>query len=317
MKRTSPLADLTAVPPVVQSAGAATPKSRTRARRESRTGWVFIGPFVLVFAAAFVTPIVYAIYLSLFREQMVGGTSFVGVANYTRAFTDPLFWSGLGRVSLFVLVQLPILLGVSLFLALALDSGRLYGKGFWRISIFMPYAVPGVVAALMWGFMYGTRFGLVGNINDALGWDLDPLRSALLLPAIGNIVTWEFVGYNMLIYYAALRVIDSSLYEAATIDGAGQWRIITAIKIPAIRGAIMITTIFSIIGLFQLFNEPNILQSLAPGYISTYYTPNMYAYNLSFAGQQFNYSAAIAIIMGLITVAIAYTIQVRGSRKDA
>jgi len=280
------------------------------------TGWAFIGPFMAVFALVFIAPIIYAMWLSVHRTQLVGGTSFVGLANYVQALQDPRFWDGLGRVTLFLVVQVPIMLAIALFMALIIDSGRLYGKNFWRIAIFMPYAVPGVVAALMWGFMYGTRFGLVGNLNDMFGWNLDPLHSNLLLPAIGNVVTWMFVGYNMLIFYSALKVVDTSLYEAAAIDGASQWQIIKAIKIPAIRGALLIATIFSIIGSFQLFNEPNILQALTPNRISSNYTPNMFAYNLSFAGQQVNYAAAVAIIMGIITMVIAYVVQLRGMRKD-
>ncbi|MEL7978011.1 sugar ABC transporter permease [Isoptericola sp. F-RaC21] len=278
---------------------------------------MFVGPFMLVFALVFLAPIVYSLYLSVFRTQMVGGTTFVGFDNYAQALGDPQFWEGLGRVSLFLVVQVPIMLGIALLVALAIDSGRLYGKSFFRISIFMPYAVPAVVAALMWGFMYGTRFGLVGNINEALGVSLpNPLSPDLVLASIGNIVTWEFVGYNMLIFYSALRVVPHSLYEAAEIDGAGQWRVISAIKLPAIRGALVIATIFSIIGSFQLFNEPSILQSLAPNAITTSYTPNLYAYSLSFSGQQYNYSATVAIIMGLITMVIAYVVQLRGMRKE-
>jgi multiple sugar transport system permease protein len=270
-----------------------------------------------VFALVFLAPIAYSLYLSLFRTQLVGGTQFVGLDNYARAMSDPLFWQGFSRVLLFLLVQVPIMLGIALLVALAIDSGRLYGRDFFRISIFMPYAVPGVVAALMWGFMYGSRFGLWGNLESAIGADLpDPLGSRFILAAIGNIVTWEFVGYNMLIFYSALRVVPTSLYEAAEIDGAGQWRVISAIKIPAIRGALVIATIFSIIGSFQLFNEPSILQSLAPNYISTSYTPNLYAYSLSFSGQQHNYSATVAIIMGVLTMLVAYVVQLRGMRKE-
>lgn len=295
---------------------ATAPRSLRRSRRRW-TGWMFVGPFMLVFALVFLAPIVYSLYLSVFRTQMVGGTTFVGLENYAQALADPQFWEGLGRVSLFLLVQVPIMLGIALLVALAIDSGRLYGKSFFRISIFMPYAVPAVVAALMWGFMYGTRFGLVGNINEALGVSLpNPLSPDLVLASIGNIVTWEFVGYNMLIFYSALRVVPHSLYEAAEIDGAGQWRVISAIKLPAIRGALVIATIFSIIGSFQLFNEPSILQSLAPNAITTSYTPNLYAYSLSFSGQQYNYSATVAIIMGLITMVIAYVVQLRGMRKE-
>lgn len=295
-------------------AGAAPARRRTGRRW---TGWLFIGPFMTVFALVFLAPIGYSLYLSAFRTQMVGGTTFVGLENYTRAIQDPQFWDGLARVGLFLVVQVPIMLGIALLVALAIDSGRLYGKSFFRISVFMPYAVPAVVATLMWGFMYGTRFGLIGNINDALDVSLpNPLSPDLVLASIGNIVTWEFVGYNMLIFYSALRVIPHALYEAAEIDGAGQWRVVAAIKLPAIRGALVIATIFSIIGSFQLFNEPTILQSLAPNAITTSYTPNLYAYSLAFAGQQHNYSATVAIIMGLITMVVAYAVQLRGMRGE-
>ncbi|MFD7199136.1 carbohydrate ABC transporter permease [Streptomyces sp. NPDC059893] len=289
-----------------------------RRARRSWTGWGFIGPFVLVFALVFLAPLAYSVYLSLFRTQLIGGTTFVGLDNYQQALQDAQFWHGVCRVGLFLLIQVPIMLGIALLVALAIDSGRLYGKDFFRITVFLPYAVPAVVATLMWGFMYGTRYGLVGDVNDALGVKLpDPLSADLALASIGNIVTWEFVGYNMLIFFAALRVVPHSLYEAAEIDGAGQWRVITAIKLPAIRGALVIATIFSIIGSFQLFNEPAILQKLAPNAITTDYTPNFYTYSLSFAGQQPNYSATVAIVMGVITMIVAYVVQLRGMRKGA
>nr|WP_307859083.1 sugar ABC transporter permease [Herbiconiux sp. SYSU D00978] len=294
------------------------PKVKRKPRfRNSWTGWGFLAPFMIVFALVFLAPIVYSLWLSLFRNQLVGGNAFVGLDNYVRAFSDPQFWGSLFRVTLFLAVQVPVMLFLALLVALAIDSGRLYGRSFFRIAIFLPYAVPAVVATLMWGFIYGTRFGLVGNINEALGIQLpNPLSPDLVLASIGNIVTWEFIGYNMLIFYSALRVIPTSLYEAAEIDGAGQFRVIRAIKLPAIRGALVIATIFSIIGSFQLFNEPSILQSLAPNAISTSFTPNLYAYSLSFSGQQYNYSAAVAIVMGLITMLIAYVVQLRGMRKD-
>ncbi len=293
------------------------PAVRRPARWRSWVGWRFVGPFMIIFTLVFLAPIAYSIYLSLFQNRLIGGNSFVGLANYRQALTDPQFFAALGRVSLFLAVQVPVMLVLALFVALAIDSGRLYGKGFFRVTIFLPYAVPAVVAALMWGFIYGARFGLVGNINDSLGTSLpDPLQPSLILASIGNITTWEFVGYNMLIFYSALRVIPADLYEAADIDGAGQFRIVTAIKLPAIRGALVVATIFSIIGSFQLFNEPNILQTLAPNAITTYFTPNLYAYSLSFSGQQYNYSATVAIVMGLITMVVAYVVQVRGLRGE-
>ncbi|WP_338019436.1 carbohydrate ABC transporter permease [Saccharothrix deserti] len=312
----------TVVPDGQESAtsGAGTPgtaRAKLPRRRRSWVGWRFVGPFLAVFALVFLAPIVYSIYLSFFRNRLVGGNSFVGLDNYQQVLADPQFWSGVGRVSLFLVVQVPVMLFLALLVALAVDSGRLYGRNFFRLAVFLPYAVPAVVATLMWGFMYGTRFGLVGNINEALGITLpDPLSPEWVLASIGNIVTWEFIGYNMLIFYSALQVIPRSLYESAEIDGASQLRVITSIKLPALRGALMIATIFSIIGSFQLFNEPSILQKLVPNAITTDFTPNLYAYSLSFSGQQYNSSATVAIVMGVITMIVAYVVQLRGMRKD-
>ena len=112
--------------------------------------WMFMGPFMVVFALVFIAPIGYSIVISMFRDQLVGGTVFVGLDNYVQALQDPKLWQALTRVTLFLLVQVPIMLGISLLVALAIDSARLYGSNFFRIAIFMPYAVPAVVASLMW-----------------------------------------------------------------------------------------------------------------------------------------------------------------------
>jgi multiple sugar transport system permease protein len=294
----------------------AAPRAVRTPRRRGWAGWQFVGPFMIVFALVFLAPIAYAIYLSLYRNRLIGGNAFVGLDNYQKVLHDPQFWSAFGRVALFLAVQVPIMLFLALLVALAIDSGRLYGAGFFRVTIFLPYAVPAVVAALMWGFIYGARFGLVGNLSDFLHVQLpDPLKPSLILASIGNITTWEFVGYNMLIFYSALRVVPKSLYESAEIDGAGQFRVIRSIKLPQIRGALVIATIFSVIGSFQLFNEPSILKNLAPNAITTYFTPNFYAYSLTFSGQEFNYSAAVAVVMAVLTMIVAYVVQLRGSRE--
>ena len=291
---------------------------RTRRAGAPRlAGLGFLAPFAIVFALVFLAPIVYALFLSLFADRLVGGVQFVGLDNFARILGDARFWSGVGNVVLFLLVQVPIMLFLSLLVALAIDSGRLHGSAFVRLSVFLPYAVPAVVATLMWGFMYGDRFGLVRSFNEILGTSIaSPLAPDTVLAAIGNIVTWQFVGYNMLIFFAALRTVPTSLYEAAEIDGAGELRVITAIKLPAIRGALVIATIFSIIGSFQLFNEPSILRNLAPNAITSYFTPNIWAYELSFSGQQQGLAAAVAILMGILTAVIAYLVQLRGMRKE-
>ena len=296
-----------------------TPADQVRVNRHHADwrGWKFMWPFALVFVFVFIIPIMYAIYISFFQKRMIGGTQFVGFANYIRLFHDQQFWSAVGRVALFTVVQVPIMLFLAAAMALALDSMKLHGTKFFRISTFLPYAVPAVVSTLIWGFMYGAKYGLVGSFNGFFGTHLDMLSPSVLLASIGNIVTWEFTGYNMLIFYSSLSTIPHSLYEAASIDGAGEWQIVKSIKLPELKGSLAITVIFSIIGSFQLFNEPSILQNMVPGNsITTYYTPNMYAYNLSFAGNQSNYAAALAITMAVITMAIAYVVQINSMKEQ-
>lgn len=279
-------------------------------------GWKFMAPFAATFVFVFIVPIVYALFISLFQTKMVGGNQFVGFDNYVKLFGDVQFWSALKRVAMFTVVQVPIMLAISAFLALALDSMRLHGVKFIRVAVFLPYAIPAVVSTLMWGFIYGVKYGLFKQLNQALGTMIEPLSQSGILIAIGNIVTWEFIGYNMLIFFSALTTIPKTLYEAATIDGATELQIVRRIKLPELKGSLAITVIFSIIGSFQLFNEPNILSTMVPGnVIPTYFTPNMYAYNLAFAGSQTNYASAMAIVMALITMTIAYAVQLR-SMKD-
>lgn len=302
----------------VTSGAAAQSSSAPRGHMGSRwRGWLFMGPFAVVFVVVFVVPVLYAVWISLFQHRMVGGTVFVGLANYRRLLADGQFWSSVRRVVVFTVVQVPVMLCLSALMALALDSLRLHGMRFFRISTFLPYAVPAVVSALVWGFMYGAKYGLVGSLNAWLGTHVDVLQPSVLLAAIGNINTWEFTGYNMLIFYSSLSTVPRSLYEAAAIDGASEWQVVRRVKLPELRGSLAITVIFSIIGSFQLFNEPSVMQNMVPGNaITTYYTPNMYAYNLSFSGNQSNYAAALAIVMAALTMLVAYAVQLRSMREQ-
>ena len=220
-------------------------------RRLNRAAYLFVAPFMIVFIVMLLMPLIYSGYLSLFTTQLVGGQTFAAFANYLRAFTDPDFLAGIGRMALFLVIQVPIMLALSLFFALALDSGRVRGSVALRLLIFLPFAVPGVVATLMWGYLYGNDFGPIAQTFRGIGLPAPDLLSAQnMLGSMMNIVTWAFVGYNMIIMYAALRSIPTELFEAAEIDGASQWRVAWSIKIPGIRPAIILTVIFSIIGTF-------------------------------------------------------------------
>ena len=291
--------------------------SRTRSgKNRGRYGYVFGAPFLLCFLLLFVLPLGYAAYLSLFKNQLVGGTVFAGLSNYTRALTDGQLIAGVGRVALFFVMQVPVMLLLALLAALAIDSGLLRVARVFRLGIFIPYAIPGVIAALMWGYLYGPDFGPIAQLASRLHVGApDFLGSALMLPSLANIVTWEFTGYNMIILYAALRTIPPELYEAASVDGASAWRVAWHIKIPALRPALLLCLLFSVIGSFQLFTEPNLLQPLSPTVIGPSYTPNLYAYSLAFVSQEPDYAAAVSFLLGLVTVIVSYTVLFTASRR--
>ena len=293
------------------------PHTSSTRRKQRLAAYLFILPFFVVFIAMLVVPLVYAAYLSLFESKLIGGDVFAGLANYVRALGDSAFLASLGRMGLFFIVQVPIMLGIALLIALALDSGRVRGARSVRLLVFMPYAVPAVVATLMWGYLYGPDFGPIAQISRAVGWGTpDFLSPENILGSMMNIVTWEFIGYNMIIMFAALRSIPSDLYEAAELDGAGQFRIAWSIKIPAIRPAIILTVIFSIIGTFQLFAEPSLLNAIAPDAITNSFTPNYYAYNLAFINQELNYAAAIAFLLGVVIAVLSYVFQLATERRE-
>jgi multiple sugar transport system permease protein len=292
-------------------------KVKARGPSHANSGYLFVLPFLLVFLAMLVLPLAYAAYLSLFREQLIGGTVFAGLENYTRALSDDRLIEGLVRVAKFFLLQVPVMLLLSLLSALAIDSGLLRFAKVFRLGIFVPYAVPAVVATLMWGYLYGREFGPFAQLADKLGVPApDFLSEDWMLGSMANIVTWEFVGYNMIILYAALRSIPQDLYEAAAVDGAGAWRIAWSIKIPALRPALLVCLIFSVIGSFQLFTEPQLLQRLAPSVIDSSYTPNLYAYTLAFTGQEVNYAAAVSFLLGFVIVAASYAVLLATNRRS-
>ena len=286
-------------------------------RKQHLVAYGFVLPFFVVFVAMLVAPLAYSGYLSFFVDRLVGGVSFVAFENYLRAFQDPGFLAGLGRTALVLVIQVPIMLGFALFFALALDSGRARGSKLLRLLIFLPYAVPGVVAVLMWGYLYGQQFGLIGQITGALGLPQTNLLSDnLILYSIMNIITWAYVGYNMIVMYSALKSIPAELYEAAEIDGASQWRLAWSVKIPMIRPAIILTLIFSVIGSFQIFSEPKLLVEIAPTGITQSFTPNFYAFNLAFVNQDINYAAAIAFLLGFVIMIVSYVVQLSTQRRE-
>ena len=293
-------------------------RKRKAPNQHGFAGFVFTLPFMVLFVALFIAPLIYALYLSLYREQLVGGSSFVGLDNYTEGLKDKAFTDGIKRVALFMVVQVPVMLFLALVFALIIDSGKVILPKLYRVGFFVPYAVPTVIAALMWGFLYGRDFGPFADLADKLGTSPPNfLGESTMLWSIANVSTWTFTGYNMIIFYAALRAIPAELYEAAAVDGAGAVRTAIHIKLPLLRPAILLCTIFSVIGSFQLFAEPRVFYDLAPQVIGKSYTPNLYVYNLAFADQRLNYAAALSFLLGAVVFVVSFVVMRISSRQEA
>ena len=276
----------------------------------------FVLPFGALFALFYLVPIGYAIYQSLLvieREGTFGQATqvFGGLSQYILVFQNGPFWASISRVLAFGAVQVPIMLGLALIFALLLDSPLVRGKKFFRLAFFVPYAVPGVIAAIMWGYLYSPNLSPFSAVTENINF----LSADLVLWAIANVVTWVFVGYNLLIIYSALLALPAELYEAARLDGAGQLRIAWSVKIPLIMPAIILTAIFSIIGTLQLLAEPQVFRSFSSAVTSTF-TPNLTVYSTS-SIPNFNLAAAFSVVLALATFILSFTFLKFTQRKEA
>jgi multiple sugar transport system permease protein len=274
----------------------------------------FIAPFGVLFAAFYLLPIGFAIFQSLLvveREGTFGKPTevFGGLTQYLLVFQNDAFWASVGRVLLFGAVQVPVMLGFALVLALLLDSPLVKGKKFFRLAFFVPYAVPGVIAAIMWGYLYSPNLSPFAAFTS----EFDLLSPSTVLWSIANVVTWVYVGYNMLIIYSALLALPSEIFEAARLDGANQWQIAWSIKIPLVAPAITLTAIFSIIGTLQLLAEPQVFRSFTSSVSSTF-TPNMTVYATS-AVPNVPLAAAMSVVLALATFVLSFAFLKFTQRK--
>ncbi len=277
---------------------------------------VFLLPFGVLFVLFYLVPVLYAIYQSLLTVEREGTFGpavqvFGGLTQYIAVFQNGPFWESIGRVLLFGVVQVPIMLGVALVLALLLDSPLIRGSKFFRLAFFAPYAVPSVIAAIMWGFLYSPNLSPFTAVTS----NIDLLSADAVLWSIANVVTWVYVGYNMLIIYSALLSIPQEIYEAARIDGAGQLRIAWSIKIPLVVPALVLTGIFSIIGTLQLLTEPQVFQSFSNAVTSTF-TPNLTIYSTA-SVPNISLAAAMSVVLALTTFALSFTVLKFTQRRTA
>lgn len=284
-----------------------------RRRRASRFPGAVLAltlPFCLLFLFIYVAPMLYSIgqsFFSLHTSALGFGepeTVFVGLDNYVDALTGSAFWSALGRILLFGVVQVPVMLGLALGLALLLDSAAARWIGLYRVIYFLPYAIPGVIAAVLWSYLYSPTLSPLVEAGDAIGVHLDFLAPAVVLWSMANITTWVFAGYNMLILLSALQTIPRDHLEAARIDGAGEIRVAWSIKVPQVRPALVLTGVNSIIGTIQLFNEPQVLKVVADS-VDSGYTPTMLAMNSAFIRNDFGYAAAVSVLLAVVAGLLA------------
>ena len=305
------------------------PKRSNAAKRENRTGWAFMAPFALLFAFVFILPIGWAIYSSFFRQVVSGGgaygggelvNQFVGLENFRYVITSGDFWAGVGRVVIYTLIQVPIMIIAALALAMIIDSFVVKHISGFRLGYFLPYAIPGVVASIIWVYLYNGQISPLVKGLAALGINVDFFADNIVLASMANITTWTFTGYTMLIFLAALQAIPHDLYEAARIDGANGWQIAMKIKLPNVRSAALLAMLLSIVGTIQLFNEPQIMQTADPG-ISKSFTPMMMAMNTSqgtLTPSGDGPASAVAIMMALIAgvLAMAYALVERKVNEE-
>jgi multiple sugar transport system permease protein len=288
----------------------------TASARGRRTAipYAFLAPALILFTLFLLLPILYTGYLSLRTERVSGlglGAGarrevYAGLSNYRTAVSDPELWRGALRVLLYGGLLVPTMLGLALLFALMLDTRRVGARRFSRLAIFLPYAVPGVIATLLWGFLYLPRVSPFQYLLREAGvGTVDVMTPTSIYFSLANIALWGGVGFNMIVMYTALRAIPAELYESARMDGAGEVQIAMRIKVPMITPALVLTGVFSTIATLQVFSEPTTLAPLTNS-LSSSWTPLMKIYRDAFTRNDIYSAAATSIVLALVTLVLSF-----------
>ncbi|MFG2453988.1 carbohydrate ABC transporter permease [Streptomyces sp. NPDC048512] len=274
----------------------------------------FLLPAAVLFVLFFVLPIGYALWLSLHKVEVKGlglGSGarkevWAGLRNYTDALTDSELLHGALRVAGYGAIVVPVMLGLALLFALMLDADKVRLAPFTRLAIFLPYAIPGVVAALLWGFLYLPDVSPFFFVLDKLGMPQpNLLDGGPLYVALSNIAVWGGTGFNMIVIYTALQAIPVEVHEAARLDGATPLQIAWRIKIPMVAPSLVLTFFFSIIATLQVFSEPTTLKPLTNS-VSTTWSPLMKVYRDAFGAGDIYAAAAEAVIIAAVTLVLSF-----------
>ena len=274
----------------------------------------FLAPAIVLFGLLFALPIGYAVYLSLRTVQVKGlglGTKareevWAGLGNYTAALGDPELLAGAVRVLRYGAMLVPTMLGLALLFALVLDSSRARYSSFSRLAIFLPYAVPGIIASLLWGFLYLPSISPGYFLLRAAGLSgPDLLHGDGLYLALTNIALWGGTGFNMVVIYTSLRAIPTDLYEAARLDGCTETQLALRIKIPMVVPSLVLTFFFSTIATLQVFAEPMTLRPLTNSLSSTW-SPFMKVYRDAFIQGGLYSAAATSVVIAVATLVLSF-----------
>ncbi|WP_434446396.1 carbohydrate ABC transporter permease [Lentzea sp. E54] len=283
---------------------------------------LLMAPFFVLLVTVFLVPTGTAVWLSFFAADQPGlgfgpeRTVFVGLRSYGAVLSDPTFLNGLGTVVLYCLLYIPLMVAGALTLALLLDSGVAKLRSWAQMSLYLPHAVPGIIAALIWLYLYTPGLSPIIDLFAKADIEINFLGIHTVLPSIVNIALWSNLGYNMVIFYAALQAVPREVLEASVVDGAGPVKQALRIKAPLVRGAIVTVGIFTLIWALQLFTEPVLLSQSTP-MISARFSPSMYIYDAAFTRNNYGLAAAASVILLVFTVALSYGVTRWTNRKAA
>lgn len=288
-------------------------------RAEARAGRIMTAPALVAIGLFFLVPTLASLFLSftdfdIYALADLSNLRFIGFENYTRLFGNPLFWKAMGNTLWFVLLGVPLVVALSLGAALLVNAKTLKWRPVWRVALFAPFVTTLVATAVVWRYLLHTRYGLVNYVLGWFGigpidWLGDPHAS---LPAILLFVGWKTFGYNMVIFLAALQTVPSELEEAARIDGAGAWMRFRHVTFPAIAPTVLLVSILTVAGMFQLFAEPYVMTQGGPAQSTV--TVLYFMYEEGFKWWNLGSGAAVAFILFLCIFAVTL-VQLRVAKK--
>lgn len=271
---------------------------------KSLTGYLFIAPNLIGFAAFTLFPLIFAFIVSFARWDVVSGLQgidWIGFSNFTEAFGDRAFWGAMGRTAIYVVGSVPLTVALGMLLAIGLN-GPTPGRGVLRLIFFIPYIVNAVAISATWILLYHPRYGPINAVLRWFGIDNPPLwlaSSDWALPALIIMAIWAGVGYNAIIYLAALQTLPEDLYEAADLDGAGVVKKFTSITFPLLTPTTFFLMVTGFIGTSQSWGMINLMTRGGPGTSTT--VASYYIYQNAFQFYRFGYAAAMSWIMfGLV-----------------